>query len=52
MAKNERENNYSDFYTVYVKNLDNSFPILLINLFKERYIGSVKSYKYLNKLIW
>ena len=52
MAKNEWENNYSEFYTVYVKNSDNSFPILLINLFKERYIGSVKSYKYLNKLIW
>ena len=27
------------------------FPYLLANLFKERYISSVKSYKYLNKFI-
>ena len=27
------------------------FPYLLVNLFKERYISAVKSFKYLNKLI-
>ena len=37
-------------YTVYIKNGTIHFPYLLVNLFKERYISSVKSCKYLNKL--
>ena len=46
MAKNERENDDSDFfwalYSVY-KKWDNSFFIFL-NLFKQRYITSSQSY--------
>ena len=38
-------------YTEYIKNQDNFFfSYLLLNLFKERNISFVKSYKYLNKL--
>ena len=51
-VKNEWENDDSDFlqaFTVYIKIRQIVFPYLLIN--KERYISSVKSYKYLNKLI-
>ena len=48
IAKNEGGNDDSDFHTVYIKNWDNSFSILLVNLLQERYISSVKSYKYLN----
>ena len=51
ITKNECENGDSDFCTVYIKNSENSFSILLVNLFQERYMSSVKSYKYLNKLI-
>ena len=51
-AKNEWENDDSDFlqalYSIYKKIRKNLFPYLLINLFKERYISSVKSYKYFN----
>ena len=38
-------------YKVCLKNQGNCFPYLLVNLFKERYISSAKSYKNLNKLI-
>ena len=38
-------------FTVYIKIRTICFPYLLVNLFKERYISSVKSCKYLNKLI-
>ena len=55
LAKNEWENDYSDFirvlYSVYKKIGTILFPYLLVNLFKGRYTNSVKSYKYLNKLI-
>ena len=37
-------------YTEYIKIRTIFFSYLLLNLFKERYISSVKSYKYLNKL--
>ena len=50
MAKNEWKNDDSDFYAVYIKNSDNTFSILLLNLFKERCISFVKGYEYLNKL--
>ena len=54
-AKNEWENNDSDFlvdlYRVYVKLEQFFFLTLLANMFKRRYISSVASYKYLNKLI-
>ena len=54
MAKNEWEND-SDFhpalYIVYKKLGQFFFNILLANLFKQRYISSVTSYKSLNKLI-
>ena len=38
---------FFELYTVYIKNQNNSFFILLVKLFKQRYI-SVKRYKYLN----
>ena len=38
-------------YTVHIKTRPIAFPYLHINLFKKRYISSVISYKYLNKLI-
>ena len=51
---NEWVNDDSDFlqalYSVY-KNYDILFQCLLVNLFKQKYISSVKSYQYLNKLI-
>ena len=40
-----------EFYAVYIKSRTIRFPYLLINLIKERYISSVKSYEYLNKVI-
>ena len=53
MAQFEWENDESDLLpalcNVY-KNWDNSSSVL-VNLFKERYVSSVKSYKYLNKFI-
>ena len=36
--------------TLTFKNLDNTFSILLLNLFKERCISFVKRYEYLNQL--
>ena len=54
-AKNEWENNDSDFlvalYCAYKKLGQFFFHTLPTNLFKKRYISSVTSYKYLNKLI-
>ena len=56
-TKNECENNDSNFLRilqiVYKKLGQFFFPYILINFFKGRYISSVsvKSYKYLNKLI-
>ena len=53
-AKNELKNDDSDFlWTLYgyIQNLNNFFPQWLVELFKERFISSVKSYKYLSKLI-
>ena len=54
-AKNEWQNNDSDFllafYSVCKKLGQFFFHTLLANLFKQRYISSVTSYKYLNKLI-
>ena len=53
-AKTEWQNN-SDFlpalYIVCKKLEQFFFQTLLANLFKQRYISSVTSYKYLNKLI-
>ena len=52
MAKNEWESDGSDFFkSVYEKIRVMLFPYLLVYLFKQRCISSVKSYKYLNKLI-
>ena len=52
--KNEWKNNDSDFlralYSVCKKIRTIIFPCLLVNLLKQRYISSIKSYKYLNKL--
>ena len=52
-ATNEWENDDSDIlralYSVYKKVRAIIFPYLLFNLFKQRYINSVKSYKSLNK---
>ena len=54
-AKNEWENDNSDFlptlYILYKKLGPLFFCTLLANLFKQRCISSVTSYKYLNKLI-
>ena len=54
-AKNELENDNSDFlgasYSVYKKLGQFFFHTWPFNLIKQRYINSVKSYKYLNKLI-
>ena len=54
-AKNKWENDDSDFlvalYSVYKKLRQFFFHTLLLNLFKQRYIRSVKSYEHLNKLI-
>ena len=54
-AKNEWENDDSDFlpalYSVYKKLGQFFFHTLLANFFKQIYISSVTSYKYLNKLI-
>ena len=54
-AKNEWENDDPDFllalYSVNKKLGQFFFRTLLANLFKQRYISSVTSYKYLNKLI-
>ena len=54
-AKNEGKNDDSDFflalYSVCKKLGQFFFHILLSNLFKQRYISSVTSYKYLNKLL-
>ena len=47
-----KKNGDSDFlqalYSVYKIIMTILFPYLLVNLFKQRYISSVKSYKYLN----
>ena len=52
-ATNEWENDDSDIlralYSVYKKVRAIIFPYLLFNLFRQRYINSVKSYKSLNK---
>ena len=54
-AKNELESDGSDFlwvlYSIWKKIRTIFFPYWLIELFKERFISSVKSYKYLNKLM-
>ena len=54
-AKNEWENDESNFlvalYSIYKKLGQFFFDTLLTNLFKQRYIRSATSYKYLNKLI-
>ena len=54
-AKNEWENDDSDFvrtlYSVYKKIRAILFPCLVINVFKQQYISSVKTWKYLYKLI-
>ena len=43
---------FFELYAVYIKDQDNFFsPYLRVNLFKERYISSVKNYKYLNHLV-
>ena len=42
---------FIEIFTAYIKIRMICFPSLLVNLFKERYISSVKSCKYLNKLI-
>ena len=55
VAMNEWENDGSDIlrvlYSVYEKITTILSPYLLVNLFKQRYISFVKSYKYLNKII-
>ena len=38
---------FFELYTVYIKIMTLVFPYLLVNLFKERHISSVNSYKYL-----
>ena len=52
-AKNEWENDDSDFlralFSVYKKL--GQFFFILVNFSKQRYISSVKSYKYSRKLI-
>ena len=40
-----------ELFRGYIYNQDNSFSILLMNLFKQRYISSVKRCYYLNKFI-
>ena len=43
---------FFELYAVYIKkNMTILFPYLLVNMFKQRYITYVKSYKYLNKSI-
>ena len=54
MAKNEWKNDFiflSALYIVYKKLRQLFFHTLLANLFKQRYINSVTSYKYLYMLI-
>ena len=54
MAKNEWENNSDFLPALYIryKKLGHFFShTLLTNFFKQRYISSVSSYKYLSKLI-
>ena len=49
-ARNEWENDDSDILqALYSGHI--LFSYSLVNLFKQRYTGSVKSYKYLNKFI-
>ena len=52
---NERENDESDIiralHSVHKKVRAILFPYLLVNLFKQRIINSVKSYKYLDKFM-
>ena len=50
-AKNEWENDDSDFFQALCSIYKKSGQLFFHNLFKERYICSVKSYKYLNKLL-
>ena len=51
MNEKTMSSNDDELYTVYKNIRTILFPYLLANLFKERYISSVKSYKYLNKFI-
>ena len=54
MAENEWENDSNFLQALYIVNKKLGqifFHNLLVNLFKQRYISSVTSYKYLNKLI-
>ena len=54
MAKNKWKNDFiflSALYIVYKKLRQLFFHTLLANLFKQRYINSVTSYKYLYMLI-
>ena len=51
MVKNEWENDSVFLPAVYKKLGQFYFHSLLANLFKQRYISSVTSRKYLNKLI-
>ena len=54
-TNNERETDYSDFlwalYNLYKKIRKIILSYVVLNVFKERYISSVKSDKYLNKLV-
>ena len=50
MSKKMMTLTFVELYAVHIENQDNYFSIL-VNLFKERYISSVKSSKYLKKLI-
>ena len=54
-AEDEWKNDDSDFllasYNVYKKIWTILFTYLLVNLSKQRYINSVKSYKYLNNFL-
>ena len=54
-AINEWESDDCDIlqalYSVFKKIRTILFPYLLVNLFKQWYISSVRSYKYLNKFI-
>ena len=55
MANKKQENDDSYFlqalHGVYKRIWTILFPHLIVILFKQRYINSVKSYKYLNNLI-
>ena len=43
---------FFELYTVYINEIRKIlFAYLLVNLFKQRYLSSVKRYKYLNKFL-